>query len=659
MGLGRDHVSLLKMDGTFWAWGDNTAYQLGNVNKTTTDNYSPIMSGNRSIGYFDLDVDLQEDGASMTDPVTDVSDEVNGVTFGGNGITASDSNPSGWRYRINENQQLRLNAQSYVVVSGTRSAINTSFEGAEAGSEAAAIDGHLKSYVTVAIMDETIAVLSQETDGTWLIRPAGRAEYGATAVVFKVYKATTDILGREYLDEDGNYIYQCVGESVLQLEVYPAGGIAVPMVVSGANHTLALKADGTVWAWGSNIYGQLGIANAGAYNFSGGSGVNRWLRDSSTDSCRVLGYHTYYGKYYTRAYDLMGNNILTSYATPQKVMGVGNNAGNGGSGTLMNIVQIAAGEYTSYALDANGQVYAWGYNNHGELGNGTYNYMYSYVYRCCHHLRQYSYGSGYYHSNCHLLWDVATFDQNAYSPVRVNNLSDATQISAGRDFAVALRKNGTVAYWGNSGTYQPLEYVYADFTTNFHINTSTGAADTVRRFESGMRAGDGVPGVETSDSINNRGCGIGNFTYHNQEGIFKTSPVTVLGPGGTGYLGDNTLSANWTTSQFSAQANSGLTAANNTPRVTKLVTGDEFVVALMSDGTVYTWGYQGDATTTSTARDAGSNLPASDKTRTLDRDGMGGTMGDDTSLSRIYPVQVKAGEPVSYTHLTLPTILLV
>jgi alpha-tubulin suppressor-like RCC1 family protein len=32
-----------------------------------------------------------------------------------------------------------------------------------------------------------------------------------------------------------------------------------PMIVSGGSHTLALRMDGTVWAWGQNTYGQLGL----------------------------------------------------------------------------------------------------------------------------------------------------------------------------------------------------------------------------------------------------------------------------------------------------------------------------------------------------------------------------------------------------------------
>ena len=31
-------------------------------------------------------------------------------------------------------------------------------------------------------------------------------------------------------------------------------------IAAGGNHTIALKSDGTLWAWGYNVYGQLGTA---------------------------------------------------------------------------------------------------------------------------------------------------------------------------------------------------------------------------------------------------------------------------------------------------------------------------------------------------------------------------------------------------------------
>ena len=35
-------------------------------------------------------------------------------------------------------------------------------------------------------------------------------------------------------------------------------GATVIQVAAGCSHTVALKSDGTVWAWGGNGYGQLG-----------------------------------------------------------------------------------------------------------------------------------------------------------------------------------------------------------------------------------------------------------------------------------------------------------------------------------------------------------------------------------------------------------------
>ncbi|MCM1439655.1 MAG: hypothetical protein NC131_10735, partial [Roseburia sp.] len=720
LGLGQNHMSLLRTDGTFWAWGNNSAYQLGAVVNTLTDNYTPVMSGYRSIGYFDLtDVQVQVNGDSADAAGTDATDEINGATFNGVGgglvtvgNTATVAQSSGWHYRINENQQLRLQATRYIMVSGTRDSISTQLREAAADSQGKTLDnsngGRATSYVTVSCMDQTIAVLSRDdATGEYILRPAGRAEYGTTAVIFKVYEATKDLLGRYYVTdgttrkvtsdlstiEDGwELVYQCVGESVLQLEVYPASGITTPMVVSGRSHTLALKADGTVWAWGANNFGQLGIATS----------VNRSNRDSLWSCCGYTYYgvpinpHTVYGKYYTTAWNAQGDSVLTSYSAPQKVLGSGDQTGNGGSGALSNIIQVAAGDYTSYALTADGKIYSWGYNNHGELGNGAYNYTYQYQHSWCHHFYYSGYWcsncrewhGSYYHdyNNCHYVYDAAVRDNNAYSPVLVADIgatiqgnggdaqwggyfvtgassyvNNAVQISAGRDFAVALRADGTAIYWGNSGKYQSLDYIYADFTQNYGINPpggecgrvytggpsprscygpNDGAADTIRQFENAMRAGDGTVGSQSSTYIYNKGCSVGNFYYYNQSGIFKTTPVAVLGPGGTGRLGDNTLTSNYTTSELSAGANGYLTAANNTPRITKLAAGDEFVVALMSDGTVYTWGYQGDAVT-----GLGSTGD-----RVLNNDGTAGTMGDNTSLSRIYPVQVRAGEQLNGTN---------
>ena len=44
------------------------------------------------------------------------------------------------------------------------------------------------------------------------------------------------------------------------LHAYPASA-AQPMIAAGAGHTLALKSDGALWAWGYNNHGELGLGD--------------------------------------------------------------------------------------------------------------------------------------------------------------------------------------------------------------------------------------------------------------------------------------------------------------------------------------------------------------------------------------------------------------
>lgn len=102
-----------------------------------------------------------------------------------------------------------------------------------------------------------------------------------------------------------------------------AGVVAVS---GGWSHSLALSTTGTVYAWGNGAYGQLGTGAAG---------------------CAVT--------------PLPAGPSCPSSATPTVVAIPGNPV----------ITAIAAGSSFSLALDSTNQVWAWGRNLEGELGNGT------------------------------------------------------------------------------------------------------------------------------------------------------------------------------------------------------------------------------------------------------------------------------------------------
>ncbi|MCK5160783.1 MAG: hypothetical protein KAQ99_04335, partial [Candidatus Aureabacteria bacterium] len=127
-------------------------------------------------------------------------------------------------------------------------------------------------------------------------------------------------------------------------------------VSAGSDHSLALASDGTVWAWGEDTYGQVGDDTVG--------------------------------------------NIKDVPVNPLGLSG---------------IVSISAGHFHNLALDSDGNVWAWGYNNYGQLGNGT-------------------------------------FDSAAYLPFQISGLSNIIAITAGGYHSLALDSDGNIYSWGRGSS---------------------------------------------------------------------------------------------------------------------------------------------------------------------------------------------------------------
>ena len=132
-------------------------------------------------------------------------------------------------------------------------------------------------------------------------------------------------------------------------------------IASGQYHTMAIKSDGTLWAWGQNTYGQLGDGT-NTYRtspFQIGTATN-W----ASISC---------GQYYTLAiktdgtlwawgqnsYTQLGDGTSNSRNTPGQI------------GTATNWATVACGYYHSIAVKTDGTLWAWGNNVTGQLGDGT------------------------------------------------------------------------------------------------------------------------------------------------------------------------------------------------------------------------------------------------------------------------------------------------
>lgn len=176
-------------------------------------------------------------------------------------------------------------------------------------------------------------------------------------------------------------------------------------IVAGGYHSIALDRRGDVFTFGSNRYGELGLGYASdegiVYDVSMDD-AGRASRVSSR-SDHILAVEN------KKAY-AWGRNDYGQLGTGDRVNQASITPVGGLEG--LEITAVAAGHQFSLALDANGNVYAWGHNGYGQLGNGS--------------------GGA-----------------QAAVPVKVN-ISGVEQISAGHYHALVKKTDGTVWGWGRN-----------------------------------------------------------------------------------------------------------------------------------------------------------------------------------------------------------------
>ena len=209
-------------------------------------------------------------------------------------------------------------------------------------------------------------------------------------------------------------------------------------IAAGDNYGLALKSDGTVWAWGKNYYGQLG--NGSTSNSSPPvqvSGMNDVIAlaagDSHTLALKSDGTVWAWGY---NGYGQLGNGSTTSSTTPVPVSG------------LTGVIALAAGDDHSLALKSDGTVWAWGLNNYGQLGDGSTTHRSTPVQVSG---RVIAIAAGGYHSLA-LKSDGAVWawGNNQLTPVQVSGLSGVIALAAGSSHTLALKSDGTVWAWGSN-----------------------------------------------------------------------------------------------------------------------------------------------------------------------------------------------------------------
>ncbi len=261
---------------------------------------------------------------------------------------------------------------------------------------------------------------------------------GATAVSAGDYYSLA-LMGDTTVCAWGDNSYGQLGNNTHTMTTQPApvliqasGGTTslsgMVAIAAGSHHALALKNDGTVWAWGDNTYGKLGDGTNTTRALpvqvigSGGTGVLSGvvaIAAGANHSVALKGD----GSVWAWGYSVQGANGNVNL-TPTQVPGVN------GNGSLANIVAIAAGPggYHTLALGSSGTVFAWGQNNHGQIGNDT------------------EVSPSYPVQVAGIGAPVGTGSNPSAASLGI--LGGVVRIAAGQNHSVAELSNGSVCAWG-------------------------------------------------------------------------------------------------------------------------------------------------------------------------------------------------------------------
>ncbi len=232
------------------------------------------------------------------------------------------------------------------------------------------------------------------------------------------------------------------------------GGNNWKSIAGGYSHTIALKTDGTLWTWGRNLSGQLGINNLSDRSTPVTTllGGNNWKSIAGgfghTIALKTDGTLWSWG---LNSYGQLGVNDTTSRSTPVTTLLGGN-----------NWKSIASGTNHTIALKTDGTLWSWGRNSYGQLGVNNTTFRSTPVTTLLGGTNWKSIACG---GNCTIaiktdgtLW---TWGRNLSGQLGINNLSDRStpvttllggtnwkSIAGGFDHTIALKTDGTLWSWG-------------------------------------------------------------------------------------------------------------------------------------------------------------------------------------------------------------------
>ncbi len=328
-------------------------------------------------------------------------------------------------------------------------------------------------------------------------------------------------------------------------------------VAAGSSYTVAIKVDGTLWAWGLNSSGQLGDGTTTDQHAPKQIGTDHWASvaagsysSSHTVAIKVDGTLWAWG---SNSNGELGDGTTTDQHAPKQI-------------GIDHWASVAAGSFHAVAVKTDGTLWAWGFNCYGQLGDGT------------------------------------TTDQHAPKQIGSDHW---TSVAAGTYHTVAVKTDGTLWAWGYNYHGELGDGTTTDQHAPKQIRTDLWASGAAGAFHNAAVKTDGTLWAwgwnfagqlgdgTTTDQHAPKQIGIDHWASV-AAGTCHTVAVKADGTlwaWGTGLLGDGTT------------ANKKTLVPIGTDHWASVSAGHDHTVAVKADGTLWTWGYNGsgqlgDGTTT-------------------------------------------------------------
>jgi alpha-tubulin suppressor-like RCC1 family protein len=396
-------------------------------------------------------------------------------------------------------------------------------------------------------------------------------------------------------------------------------------IAAGSNFTVALKSDGSLWAWGANGSGQLGIGSttsAMTPTEQTGTTITNWTAVAA------------------------GSDFTVAIASDGTLWAWGDDTnsrlGDGGTANQTSPVQISssvwlavsAGSNFAVAIRSDGTLCAWGSNASGQLGV------------------------------------LPSTVGSEPTPTPIDSVTTWSAVAAGSDFVVALQSNGTMWAWGDNSIGQVGSGV-ASSTPSLPVQIGTdrtwkavaaGSSFAVAIALDGTlwtwgSNGSGQLGNGTSSGVTTTPTQVGSGTTWSAVAAGSDFAVALQSNGSLWAWGDNG-SGQLGIGPGAPASEATPTALTTSTTWSAVAAGSDFAVAVASDGGLWTWGdnssYElGDGTTTSQSAPesimSGFNVRPT-VTSTVPADGATDVEIDST-------IQVTFSEAMDPTSLTTATFV--